>query len=453
MTQWYYADAQRQRQGPVDTDTLAARLSQGIIDHTSLVWREGLPQWVTLSEVASELGLDTLAPASPPTAAEAPMPAHEEAAPAAALTADTALRDAPPVAAAPATDLPSQAWSRQAEPVAADADTLSGPGPSPTHSSASQEAVSLTGAPVDPEAVSWAGAPVGAADHAPHTTEHAPAGQLTASAPVASEGNESWHGTPGAVDPAVHAPTPAATAATTPPPQAPAATPLPSAWDTPVAALPAAAVVTHDAPVVYAGLWRRVAASILDSLITTFAVYLIVIPLVFVVALGTSMGDSASSMDDGSALGIAIVVMSYGIGLAIPTLYFAWMQSSRLQASLGKLACGIKVVRADSNGARVGFWRNVLRYLAYMLISVLTLGIGAVVAAFMAGMSQRKQTPHDKICDTLVVDRWAFTDRPELQSRGLDTVSIVVLAIYGVMLVLSIVVVVIMLATIGMSQS
>ncbi|MCC4634619.1 MULTISPECIES: RDD family protein [Xanthomonas] len=441
MTQWYYADAQRQRQGPVDTDTLAARLSQGIIDHTSLVWREGLPQWVTLSEVASELGLDTLAPASPPTAADAPVPAQGEAAPAVAPPADITLRDATPVAGAPASDLSSQAWSRQAEPAAADADALSGPGSSTTHSSASQEAVSWTGAPGD------------AADHPPHTAEHVPAGQLTASAPVASEGNESWPGTPGAVDPAVHAPTPAATAATTPPPPAPAATPLPSAWDTPVAALPTAAVVTHDAPVVYAGLWRRVAASILDSLITTFAVYLIVIPLVFVVALGTSMGDSASSMDDGSALGIAIVVMSYGIGLAIPTLYFAWMQSSRLQASLGKLACGIKVVRADSNGARVGFWRNVLRYLAYMLISVLTLGIGAVVAAFMAGMSQRKQTPHDKICDTLVVDRWAFTDRPELQSRGLDTVSIVVLAIYGVMLVLSIVVVVIMLATIGMSQS
>ncbi|MFC0153785.1 RDD family protein [Xanthomonas dyei] len=441
MTQWYYADAQRQRQGPVDTDTLAARLSQGIIDHTSLVWREGLPQWVTLSEVASELGLDTRAPASPPTAADAPMPEQGEAAPAVATPADTALRDATPVSGAPASDLPSQAWSRQAEPAAADADALSGPGSSTTHSSASQEAVSWTGAPGD------------AADHPPHTAEHAPAGQLTTSAPVASEGNESWPGTPGAVDPAVHAPTPAATAATTSPPPAPAATPLPSAWDTPVAALPAAAVVTHDAPVVYAGLWRRVAASILDSLITTFAVYLIVIPLVFVVALGTSMGDSASSMEDGSTLGIAIVVMSYGIGLAIPTLYFAWMQSSRLQASLGKLACGIKVVRADSNGARVGFWRNVLRYLAYMLISVLTLGIGAVVAAFMAGMSQRKQTPHDKICDTLVVDRWAFTDRPELQSRGLDTVSIVVLAIYGVMLVLSIVVVVIMLATIGMSQS
>lgn len=44
MTQWYYADAQRQRQGPVDTDTLRARLEQGVIDRSSLVWREGLAQ-------------------------------------------------------------------------------------------------------------------------------------------------------------------------------------------------------------------------------------------------------------------------------------------------------------------------------------------------------------------------------------------------------------------------
>lgn len=65
MTQWYYADAQRERQGPIDTDTLVARLSQGIIDRSSLVWREGLPQWVALREVAAELGVDTPVPAPP----------------------------------------------------------------------------------------------------------------------------------------------------------------------------------------------------------------------------------------------------------------------------------------------------------------------------------------------------------------------------------------------------
>ncbi len=399
MTQWYYADAQRQRQGPVDTETLAVRLSQGIIDRTSLVWREGLPQWVTLSEVASELGVDAAGPVTTEPPVYSPVAAPADSAQWAAAAADPS-----PQPATPATDTPFVTTVMPASAEPAD------PALRDHHTTVDYDPDS-SGAPAAPtQTTSWSGSPTDAAD--------------VSAQPAPTE--------------------------TVPPA---AAAPLPSAWETPVAASPAAAAIAHDAPVVYAGLWRRVAASILDSLVTTFAVYLIVIPLVFVVAFGSSLGDSASTLDDGSALGIAIVVMSYGIGLAIPTLYFAWMQSSRLQASLGKLACGIKVVRADSNGARVGFWRNVLRYLAYMLISVLTLGIGAVVAAFMAGMSQRKQTPHDKICDTLVVDRWAFTDRPELQSRGLDTVSIVVLAIYGVMLVLSIVVVVIMLATIGMSQS
>ena len=38
------------------------------------------------------------------------------------------------------------------------------------------------------------------------------------------------------------------------------------------------------------------------------------------------------------------------------------------------------------------------------------------------------------LCDTLVVDRWAFTDRPEWQERGLGTVTVVVLVLFGLLL-------------------
>ncbi|MBB5676443.1 RDD family protein [Xanthomonas arboricola] len=404
MTQWYYADAQRERQGPVDTDTLRVRLSEGLIDASSLVWREGFPQWVALGEVVAELGIDTAAP----SVGDAPVNvAHSE--PQATVHPTSVAVDHTPAADAPFAGPAADAALGRSDSGLADhppvADHLQRP---PSGQAALTDPAAWPTTPADPAATPAASSP-------PLTdTSHAPA-------------------TPHAVS------------------QPPAGAPLPSVWDS--VAAPAVSVALHDAPVVYAGLWRRVAASILDSLITSFAVYLIVIPLVFVVALATSRGDSGSALDDGSALSIAILVMSYGIGLAIPTLYFAWMQSSRHQASLGKLACGIKLVRADSNGGRAGFWRNVLRYLAYMLISVLTLGIGVVVAAFMAGMTARKQAPHDKVCDTLVVDRWAFTDHPERQSRGLDTVTIVVLAIYAVMLVISVVVVGFMLAAIGMSQS
>ncbi|MEB1610285.1 RDD family protein [Xanthomonas campestris pv. campestris] len=405
MTQWYYADAQRERQGPVDTDTLRARLSEGLIDASSLVWREGLPQWVALGEVAAELGIDTAAP----SVGDVPVNvAHSE--PQATVHPTSIAVDHTPAADAPFAGPAADAALGRSDSGLADhpavADHLQRPSSGQT---ALTDPAAWPTTPADPVATPAASSPLLTdTSHAPATPAHAVS-------------------------------------------QPPAGAPLPGAWDS--VAAPAASVALRDAPVVYAGLWRRVAASILDSLITSFAVYLIVVPLVFVVALATTRGDSGSALDDGSALGIAILVMSYGIGLAIPTLYFAWMQSSRHQASLGKLACGIKLVRADSNGGRVGFWRNVLRYLAYMLITVLTLGIGMIVAAFMAGMTTRKQAPHDKVCDTLVVDRWAFTDHPERQSRGLDTVTIVVLAIYAVLLVLTVVAVAFLLAAIGMSQS
>ncbi|CAE1139348.1 RDD family protein [Xanthomonas euroxanthea] len=413
MTQWYYADAQRERQGPVDTDTLRARLSDGLIDASSLVWREGLPQWVTLGEVAAELDVATAVPMPPAPTADAD-PDVPRSAPQATVDPASGAAGGTPAAAASFAAPTADAAPGQTEPGLADQHAVADHQQLP----AREHAAPADAAPVDP--VAWATTPADAA-----TTPAAPDPILTTTA---------------------NAPTPASTSS-----HPSAGVPVPDAWGS--AAAPAATVALHEAPVVYAGLWRRVAASILDSLITSFAVYLIVIPLVFVVALATTRGDSGSALDDGSALGTAILVLSYGIGLAIPTLYFAWMQSSRHQASLGKLACGIKLVRADSNGGRVGFWRNVLRYLAYMLISVLTLGIGAIVAAFMAGMTARKQAPHDKVCDTLVVDRWAFTDHPERQSRGLDTVTIVVLAIYAVLLVFSVVALAFLLTAIGMSQN
>ncbi|QBG86925.1 RDD family protein [Xanthomonas oryzae] len=424
MTQWYYADAQRQRQGPVDTDTLRGRLSQGIIDRSSLVWREGLAQWVALHEVAAELGLDSAVWATTEAGGPTPADVPSEAPLSIAHSGDNASATASPAAT-------SQPHNHVAEtspwpPTVTGGGIASANDAAATDRADHHQAVDSPGhLPRDQgpssDASAWSTAPIDAA-----------ATPLTSGpAPITAQDATS---TPGY--------TPAA---------APA--PLPNAWAAPALAAPAASVALQDAPVVYAGLWRRVAASILDSLITTVAVYLIVIPLVFVVALVTTRGDWGSALDAGSALGIAILVMSCGIVLAISTLYFAWMQSGRHQASLGKLACGIKLVRADSNGGRVGFWRNVLRYLAYKLINVLTLGIGVIVAAFMAGMTERKQAPHDKVCDTLVVDRWAFTEYPERQSRGLDTVSIVVLAIYAVIQVLSVVAVAFMLAAIGMSRS
>ena len=77
-------------------------------------------------------------------------------------------------------------------------------------------------------------------------------------------------------------------------------------------------------------------------------------------------------------------------------LYFSLMESSRLQATVGKLAVGIVVT--DENGMRIGFGRATGRYFA-KFISAIILGIGYL----MAGWTQRKQALHDMIAGTLVV--------------------------------------------------
>src|SRR3546814_12565973 len=66
-----------------------------------------------------------------------------------------------------------------------------------------------------------------------------------------------------------------------------------------------------------------------------------------------------------------------------------------------------------------------------MMLSGLILGIGFLMAAF----TERKQALHDMICDTVVVDQWAFTAHPDQQREELGTVAWVVLVLGGLLFV------------------
>ena len=56
----------------------------------------------------------------------------------------------------------------------------------------------------------------------------------------------------------------------------------------------------------------------------------------------------------------------------------------------------------------------------------------------MAGFTERKRALHDMMCDTVVVDKWAFTAHPQLQRRELGTVTVIVLVLFGLLLVVGI---------------
>lgn len=154
----------------------------------------------------------------------------------------------------------------------------------------------------------------------------------------------------------------------------------------------------------YAGFWLRLVALIIDVLIIAFLESIIFIPLL--VALGFSFFGSASELDMedsgnivGLILGIVAVAGAYWIlATTIQILYFSFMESSKNQATIGKMAVGIKVT--DMNGDRLDFTKAFLRNLC-KLISNFTMAIGYI----MAGFTEKRQALHDLIAGALVVKK------------------------------------------------
>lgn len=149
----------------------------------------------------------------------------------------------------------------------------------------------------------------------------------------------------------------------------------------------------------YAGFWKRVAAYILDA---------ILLYIVFRV-IGTFFGVSAAQETmKQEMLGGTSFMQAYEhfysgmwpytlLTTALTWLYFAFCESSAWQATVGKLALGIRVT--DMQGARIGFPRALGRYLA-KYISAIILLIGFIMVAF----TRRKQGLHDLIAGTLVLN-------------------------------------------------
>lgn len=175
--------------------------------------------------------------------------------------------------------------------------------------------------------------------------------------------------------------------------------------------------------VVYAGFWKRFAAYAIDSFLMAIVAWMVQ-AVMMVGMFGAASGDPTGFLAGAGLFGFILGMVIVPLGLQ--ALYFAAMHASAKQATLGKMAVGIKVT--DDDGQAISFWRGVGRYFA-TIVSSLILAIGY----FMAGFTERKRALHDMIAGTLVVDEWAFTAHPERQRRELGTVTTVILVISGVL--------------------
>jgi uncharacterized RDD family membrane protein YckC len=127
----------------------------------------------------------------------------------------------------------------------------------------------------------------------------------------------------------------------------------------------------------YAGFWIRVGAYFIDA---------ILLSVVNGIIIGVFFGGFGT-------------MSAFGVGMIVPFIlnicYFPIMESSQRQATLGKMAVGIKV--GDLHGERISLGNALGRYFAKILS-----GIILFIGFMMVGWDSKNQGLHDKLADTYV---------------------------------------------------
>jgi uncharacterized RDD family membrane protein YckC len=145
----------------------------------------------------------------------------------------------------------------------------------------------------------------------------------------------------------------------------------------------------------YAGVWTRFGAVFLDGLILW--VVNTAINLIAGVGIAGSQpfqpGPGGAQQFNPAAMGLFIVLFFVQISIAVS---YETIMIGRFGATLGKMACSIRVVTAD--GGRVSYLRAFGRYFAKIVS-----GMPCLIGYIMAFFDEEKRSLHDRICNTRVV--------------------------------------------------
>jgi len=153
----------------------------------------------------------------------------------------------------------------------------------------------------------------------------------------------------------------------------------------------------------YAGFWMRFVAIIIDVIIVGVVQSFIIVPILAVAGFSFASGIQNGDISEAEAVGMfAAAMATMGttilIGSIIGILYYVFMETSKFQGTVGKIALGLKVT--DLNGEKLDFSKALIRNLG-KIVSGMILYIGYI----MAGFTEKKQALHDMIASTLVVKK------------------------------------------------
>jgi len=146
--------------------------------------------------------------------------------------------------------------------------------------------------------------------------------------------------------------------------------------------------------VVYAGFWLRFVAWIIDRILLSVVTRLVLFPIFGFSALRMMLHGHPNPEELATLVGGMARV--FAVSFVLDWLYYALMESSAWQATLGKKTLGLRVT--DLQGDRISFGRATGRFFA-RIISAFTLLIGYI----MAGFTEKKQALHDIIAGCLVI--------------------------------------------------
>lgn len=146
----------------------------------------------------------------------------------------------------------------------------------------------------------------------------------------------------------------------------------------------------------YAGFWLRFVAFIIDTVVIWVVTWPLRILLFGFFPFRPHVPFDRPDFHMMMPFFFGMALFTAVIRLFAGWLYWAGMESSTYQATLGKMALGLKVT--DLAGNRISFARASGRYFGKILSSMILL-----IGYIMAGFTERKQALHDMLAGTLVL--------------------------------------------------
>jgi uncharacterized RDD family membrane protein YckC len=153
-------------------------------------------------------------------------------------------------------------------------------------------------------------------------------------------------------------------------------------------------------PSPFAGFWLRFVAWFIDIILIGIGFGVVIAVVAGIMGFGAfeSAFQNMDNADDffpfAFVAGILIASLTLLVGCWV---YYAWMESSPNQGTVGKMALGLIVT--DLQGRRVTFARATGRYFSRIITRLIPLGFGFI----LAGITAKKQALHDMIAGCLVL--------------------------------------------------